>query len=52
MAQDRPALVQQPECAYWCGGLMAIIPKRPGVITVRAAELKLLMRRPTLKVDE
>ncbi len=43
-----PALVQQPDARIGVVGLPAINPKRPGVITVRATGLKLLVPR----VDE
>jgi PHAX RNA-binding domain len=43
-----PALVQRPDARIGIVGTMAINPKRPGVITVRAAGLKLLVPR----VDE
>jgi len=40
-----PALVRQPETWIGVVGLPAINPKRPGVITVRALALKLLVPR-------
>jgi hypothetical protein len=43
-----PALVQRPDARIGVVGHMAINPKRPGVITVRATGLKLLVPR----VDE
>jgi hypothetical protein len=53
-----PALVQQPEARIGVVGQAAINPKRPGVITVRATGLRLLVprsdddRRPTTGEEE
>jgi hypothetical protein len=45
-----PALVQQPDARIGVVGLPAINPKRPGVITLRATGLKLLVPRVDTEV--